>query len=62
MRLQLYNEAVLTCDVPGHRLRSGDIAKVVDHHIAPDGTEGYSLEVFKGALGQNCRNRRAPVV
>lgn len=46
MKLELYKDAVLTCDVPEHRLRRGDIVKVVDHHIAPDGTEGYSIEVF----------------
>jgi hypothetical protein len=46
MRLELYKDAVLTCDVPDHRLRRGDIVKLVDHHVAPDGTEGYSIEVF----------------
>ena len=33
-----------------HRLRRGDIVKLVDHHVAPDGTDGYSIEVFN-ALG-----------
>ena len=46
MRLNLYTDAVLTCDVPEHRLKRGDIVKLVDHHGAPDGTEGYSIEVF----------------
>lgn len=46
MKLELYTDAVLTCDVPEHRLKRGDIVKLVDHHIAPDGTEGYSIEVF----------------
>src|SRR6059058_2758514 len=46
MKMQLYTDAVLTCDVPEHRLRRGDIVKLVDHHVAPDGTEGYSIEVF----------------
>ena len=50
MKMKLYTDAVLTCDVPGHRLKSGDIVKLVDHHVAPDGTEGYSIEVFN-ALG-----------
>jgi hypothetical protein len=26
-------------DVPEHRLRRGDIVKLVDYHMAPDGTE-----------------------
>jgi hypothetical protein len=37
-------------NVPEHLLHSGDIVKLVDHHVAPDGTEGYSIEVFN-ALG-----------
>lgn len=46
MMLELYKDAVLTCDLPEHRLRRGDIVKLVDHHVAPDDTEGYSIEVF----------------
>jgi hypothetical protein len=48
--MKLYSDAVLTCDVPAHRLRRGDVVKPVEHHVAPDGTEGYSIEVFN-ALG-----------
>lgn len=51
MKLELYKEAVLTCDVPEHRLRRGDIVKLVDHHVSPDGSEGYSIEVFN-AIGE----------
>ena len=50
MKLELYTDAVLMCDVPEHRLKRGDIVKLVDHHVAPDGSEGYSIEVFN-ALG-----------
>jgi hypothetical protein len=50
MKFDLYTDVVLTRDVPEHRLRRGDIVKLVDHHMAPDGTEGYSIEVFN-ALG-----------
>ncbi len=46
MKLELYKDAVLACDLPQHRLRRGDIVKLVDHHVAPDNTEGYSIEVF----------------
>jgi hypothetical protein len=45
-RLELYTDAMLTCDLPEHRLRRGDIVKLVEQHIAPDGTEGYSIKVF----------------
>lgn len=51
MRFQLYTDAVLTCDLAELRLRRGDLIKLVDHHIAPDGSEGYSIEVFN-ALGE----------
>lgn len=50
MKLELYKDAVLTCDVPEYRLKRGDIVKLVDRHVAPDGTEGYSIEVFN-AIG-----------
>lgn len=46
MKFELYTDVALTCDLPEHRLRRGDIVKLVDHHVAADGTEGYSIEVF----------------
>jgi hypothetical protein len=48
MKFDLYTDVALTCDVPEHRLKRGDVVKLVDHHVAPDGTEGYSIEVFNG--------------
>jgi hypothetical protein len=51
MKFQLYTDAALACDVPEHRLRRGDSVKLVDHHVAPDGTEGYSVEVFNAVGG-----------
>ena len=50
MKFDLYTDVALKCDVPEHRLRRGDIVKLVEHHVALDGTEGYSIEVFN-ALG-----------
>ena len=52
MKLELYTDVALACDLPEHRLRRGDIVKLVDHHVAPDGIEGYSIEVFN-AVGNN---------
>lgn len=46
MNLELFKVTKLAYDLPEHRLRRGDIVKLVDHHVAPDGTEGYSIEVF----------------
>ena len=51
MKFVLYTDAALACDVPEHRLRRGDLVKLVEHHVAPDSTQGYSIEVFN-ALGE----------
>ena len=60
MKFDLYADVVFTCDLPVHRLRRGDIVKLVDHHIASDGTEGYSIEVFN-ALGDTITVTAVPV-
>ncbi len=50
MKLQLYQDASLAVDVPEHRLKRGDIVKLVERHLAPSGQAGYSVEVLN-ALG-----------
>ena len=51
MRYLLYADLALARDLPEHRLRRGDLVRLVEHHIAPDGEDGYSAEVL-GAKGQ----------
>jgi hypothetical protein len=51
MKFELYKDVVLARDVPAERLKRGDIVKLVEHHAARDGEDGYSAEVFN-ALGQ----------
>jgi len=51
MTIELYTDVVLSRDLPSHKLRAGDVVKVVDHHAAPGGREAYSIEVFN-TLGQ----------
>ncbi len=51
MKLELYHDAVLTRDIPEHGLKRFDIVRIVDEHVAPDGTLGYSIEVFN-AVGE----------
>lgn len=46
MTFELYTDVALACDLPAHRLRRGDVVKLVDRHTAPDGVQGYSIEVF----------------
>jgi len=51
MKFPLYTDLALARDLPEHRLRRGDLVRLVEHHVAPDGEEGYSAEVL-GAKGQ----------
>jgi hypothetical protein len=51
MAFELYTDVALARDMAELGLRRGDLVKVVDHHVAPDGEEGYSIEVFN-ALGE----------
>jgi hypothetical protein len=51
MPFELYTEVALARDLPDLRLRRGDLVKLVDHHVAPGGEEGYSIEVFN-AVGE----------
>jgi hypothetical protein len=60
VKFELYADVVLKCDVPEHRLRRGDIVKLVDHHVSSDGTEGYSIEVFN-TLGDTIAFTSVPV-
>lgn len=51
MKYPLYADLALARDLPEYRLRRGDLVRLVEHHVAPDGEEGYSAEVL-GAKGQ----------
>jgi hypothetical protein len=50
MGFNLYTDVALARDIPEHRLCRGDLVKIVDHHLSPNGEHGYSIEVFN-ALG-----------
>ena len=50
MPFELYTDAALARDIPEHRLRRGDVVKVIDYHPSANGEYGYSIEVFN-ALG-----------
>lgn len=52
MRYELFSRVALKADQPGHRLKRGDVATVVEHHPGHAGQEpGYTLEVFN-AVGE----------
>ena len=50
MTYKLFEEVVLTKDIPEKGLKKGDVATIVEHHPVSDGEDGYSLELFN-ALG-----------
>ena len=60
MAFELYTDVALTRDMPELGLRAGDLVKIVDHHIAADGEEGYSIEVFN-AVGETIAVTAVPV-
>jgi len=50
MTYKLFEEVVLTKDIPEKGLKKGDVAAIVEHHPVSNGEDGYSLELFN-ALG-----------
>ena len=59
--LSLFQRVALRADVPGHNLRRGDVATIVDFVEHPGGGErGCVLEVFN-ALGESIAVAAVPV-
>jgi hypothetical protein len=47
MAFELYNDVILTRDLPEGSLRAGDVGTLVDRHVVPGvADEGYSVEFF----------------
>jgi Domain of unknown function (DUF4926) len=46
MSLQLFQDAILTVDLPGDGLRTGDVGTIVERHTAAGLEDGYSVEFF----------------
>ena len=44
MKFELYKDVALAVDIPEHRLKKGDIARVIEYFDKPE--PGYALEVF----------------
>ena len=52
MKYELFTRVALKTDLPEHKLRSGDVATIVEYHPGRPGQEsGYTLEVFS-AVGE----------
>lgn len=61
MKLDLYQEVALICDLPEYGLRTGDIATLVDFVPHPrGGEEGCILEVFN-AVGESIAVITVPI-
>ncbi len=53
MSLELYQQVVLTRDLPEHHLKQGDVATLIDYVPHPTGKEdGCVLEIFN-AIGES---------
>ncbi len=61
MKVELYQEVSLTCDLPEHGLKVGDVAMLVDFVSHPSGgEEGCVLEVFN-AIGESLTTIAVPI-
>ena len=46
MNVDLYQDVILTVDLPEHGLRAGDVGVLVERHDVPGKEVGYSVEFF----------------
>jgi hypothetical protein len=46
MSYELYQDVILTVDLPEHGLCAGDVGTLVERHVVPGQEEGYSVEFF----------------
>ncbi len=46
MAFELFQDVILTADVPEHDLCVGDVGTVVERHVVAGKEDGYSVEFF----------------
>jgi hypothetical protein len=46
MEFELYQDVILTLDLPEYGLCAGDVGTLVDFHVVPGKEEGCSIEFF----------------
>jgi len=46
MAYEMFQDAILTQDLPEHGLQVGDVGTVVERHQVPGREDGYSVEFF----------------
>ena len=57
MTFTLYTDLALACDLPEHRLRRGDLLRLVEHHVAEDGS-AWSQRPDTGRDRSACQSPR----
>ncbi|WP_340103242.1 DUF4926 domain-containing protein [Rhodohalobacter sp. 8-1] len=53
MKYELFSEVVLLKDIPEEKLKTGEIATVVENHPSESSEDGYTLEVFNAVVDTN---------
>ncbi|MCH8044748.1 MAG: DUF4926 domain-containing protein [Planctomycetes bacterium] len=46
MAFELFQDVILTTDLPEHGLCAGDVGTVVERHVVTGKEDGYSVEFF----------------
>jgi len=46
MAFRMFQDVILTVDIPNHSLCAGDVGMVVEHHVVAGKEDGYSVEFF----------------
>ena len=46
MSFPMFNDVIVTTDVPCHDIRAGDVGTVVEHHVVEGKEDGCSVEFF----------------
>jgi hypothetical protein len=46
MSFEMYQDVILTVDLPEHGLCAGDVGTLVERHAVPGKEEGFSVEFF----------------
>jgi len=46
MNIDLYQDVILTVNMPEHGLSAGDVGTLVERHVVPGWELGYSVEFF----------------
>lgn len=46
MAFPMFQDVIVTADLPEHGIRCGDLGTVVEHHVVEGKEDGYSVEFF----------------